>query len=116
VDEWLLAAVAEARGQGIRAYVATNQERYRVEYMRKQMGFDTHFDGIFSSAQLGLKKPDMRFFAAVSGTLALPIEQIIFWDDSQANIDAARAHGWQAELYTDYDRFAEQFQQAISSE
>jgi FMN phosphatase YigB (HAD superfamily) len=42
------------------------------------------------------------------------VDQIIFWDDSLANVDAARAHGWQAELYTDYATFYEQFRQAIA--
>ena len=33
----------------------------------------------------------------------------MFGDDSQANVDAARAHGLLAELYVDYEAFYEQF-------
>lgn len=111
VDARLIAAVQQARAAGIRCVVATNQECYRVEYMREQMGFNNYFDGIYSSAALGEKKPDRRFFEAVSRGLNVPVGQVMFWDDSQANVDAARAHGWQAELYTDYALFAEQFRQ-----
>lgn len=114
VDEQVMDAIGLARAQGIRCYVATNQERYRVEYMRGPMRFNTLFDEIYSSASLGFKKPTADFFQAVTADLAIPVDQIIFWDDSLANVDAARAHGWQAELYTDYATFYEQFRQAIA--
>jgi putative hydrolase of the HAD superfamily len=111
VDARLLAAIAQARAHDIRCYLATNQERYRVEYMREQMGFDTHFDGIYSPAQLGIKKPEAAFFEAITADLGVPAGRVMFWDDSQANVDAARAHGWQAELYRGYDSFYEEFRQ-----
>ncbi len=112
MDGRLLAAIDLARAEGIRCYVATNQERYRVHYMRVQMGLDSRFDGIYSSAQLGMKKPDVRFFQAITDDLGVAGGQVIFWDDSQANVDAARTNGWQAELYEEYARFPEQFRQA----
>jgi putative hydrolase of the HAD superfamily len=109
VDARLMAAIASARAKGIRCYLATNQERYRVEYIREQMNFGTLVDGIYSSAHLGIKKPEAAFFQAITSDLGIPTAQIMFWDDSQANVDAAGAHGWQAELYTEYALFHEQF-------
>jgi putative hydrolase of the HAD superfamily len=116
VDARLLAAVGQARAAGIRCYVATNQERHRVEYMRRQMGFEAHFDGIFASAQLGIKKPEMPFFEVVTSAIGVPAAQVAFWDDSQANVDAAQALGWRAELYMGYSRFCEQFGQVTGLE
>lgn len=114
VDARLVDAIELARVQGIRCYVATNQERYRVEYMRGQMRFDALFDEIYSSARLGVKKPAAAFFQAVTADLGVPVEQIMFWDDSQANVDAARGQGWQAELYTGYEVFCEQFREVTA--
>lgn len=116
VDARLLAAVEVARSAGIRCYVATNQERHRVAYMREQMNFATLFDGIFASAHLGVKKPEAAFFAAVTQSLGVPAGQVAFWDDTQANVDAAQAHGWRAELYTGYPAFVEQFRQITGLE
>jgi putative hydrolase of the HAD superfamily len=110
-DARLLAAVQQARAAGIRAVVATNQERHRLAYLREQMDFGTHFDALYASAHLGMTKPAARFFEAVTTDLAVPVDQVIFWDDSQANVDAARAHGWQSELYSDYGVFSEQFRE-----
>jgi putative hydrolase of the HAD superfamily len=84
--------------------------------MREQMGFDTYFDGLYSSATLGIKKPEMSFFQAITNELGVVGGQVMFWDDIQTNIDAAREHGWQAELYTDYARFSEQFWQVTRLE
>lgn len=110
VDARLLAAIAQARRAGFRCYVATNQERHRVAYMLTHMGFGEQFDGLYSSAHLGFTKPDARFFAAITTELDIPADQIVFWDDSAANVKAARKHGWQAEVYTDYAHFVPQFQ------
>lgn len=116
VDARLLHAVAAARSAGIRCYVATNQEKYRVAYMREQMRFDTYFDGVYSSAQIGVKKPELRFFEAITADVGVAPSQMLFWDDTLANVDAARIHGWQAEYYSDYARFAEQFHLATGIE
>lgn len=106
----LVAAIKRLREQGIRCYLATNQEQYRVAYMREQMGLGTLFDDIFSSCQIGCRKPDAAFYATVTAALALPPQNILFFDDTQANVDAARASGWQAELYTGYPAFVTRLQ------
>ena len=40
-------------------------------------------------------KPEPEFFNTVSETLAIPVERLILVDDSQKNVDAAAALGWQ---------------------
>ncbi len=45
--------------------VATNQEKYRAQYMLDKMGFGDSFDKIYVSAYLGVQKPDVTFFEKV---------------------------------------------------
>ncbi len=52
------------------------------------------FDHIFISAELGLAKPDPEIYTRVQTHLEAPPESIIFVDDFQQNIEAARAAGW----------------------
>ena len=108
LDEGLLGEVARHRAAGIHCYVATNQERYRTEYMRDAMAFGEHFDAIFSSADVGYTKDDGRFFDRLKRDLA-PIgpDEMLFWDDAPINIETASAAGLQAELYTDLEAFRE---------
>ena len=99
----MVAVIRSLRSDGLPCYLATNQEHYRVEYMRAHMGFADLFDGLFYSAAIGCKKPDARFYEHIQQALGLPGEAILFWDDALANVEAARACGWHAEHYTGFE-------------
>lgn len=62
-------------------------------------------DGEFSSASIGTRKPEAAYFAAVTRHLGQPPAQIVFWDDVQANVDAAQQAGWTAHLFVNADGF-----------
>jgi putative hydrolase of the HAD superfamily len=52
VDQALLAAVRQLRQEGVRCYLATNQERYRTDHLLTRTALAGQFDGCFSSASL----------------------------------------------------------------
>ena len=96
----LLAELSRVRSAGIRVYLATNQEHLRAAYLMEKLDLAAHVDGIFYSARLGAKKPDMEFFAKVQAAVGLCGEEILLIDDSRQNIEAARKAGWQALHWT----------------
>ncbi|MDF1566169.1 MAG: HAD-IA family hydrolase [Deltaproteobacteria bacterium] len=49
-----------------------------------------------ASHLLGLVKPDPRIYEAFEADVGLPGEEIVFFDDLPANVDAALARGWDA--------------------
>ena len=107
VDRELLGLIDKYRADGMRCYLASNQERRRAAYVAEQMGLVRRFDGLFFSCALGVRKPAAAFFNAVADALKpLPRGAILLWDDAVANLEAARAAGLQAELYTTYAGFA----------
>lgn len=65
-----------------------------------KLGLAEHVDGIFYSARLGAKKPDMEFFARVQAAVGLCGEEMLLIDDSRANVEAALNAGWQALHWT----------------
>lgn len=106
IDERLIAYAQNLRSKGIRCFVATNQEAYRAKYMLEKMGFSESFDGMYASAHLGEKKPSIDFFKHIFSNFDdLEKSEVIFWDDKQLAVDAAREFGFHAEVYTDYDDF-----------
>lgn len=107
LDEPLIAYIQKLRAGGIRCVLATNQEKYRTQYMLEHMGFEGAFDKVYSSAHLGLKKPAVEFFAHVVEELGEQKDDVLFWDDDQRNIDGAKEYGIHAEFYSDYDSFLE---------
>jgi putative hydrolase of the HAD superfamily len=95
----LIESIRELRQNNIRCVLATNQEKYRVEYMKKEMGFDTIFDKVYSSDRIGFKKPDVRFYSYILDNLNIDPTDIIFYDDSLGNIESARSLGIDSHLY-----------------
>lgn len=105
LDEALVNYVQALRRSGKQVVLATNQEKYRTDYILKHMGFEGIFDKIYTSAHLGLKKPSVEFFAKVIDDLGVNKKDVLFWDDDQRNIDSAKECGIHTELYTDYNSF-----------
>lgn len=105
INEELMQYVRTLRSYGTRVVLATNQEKYRTQYMLDNMGFDGAFDKIYSSAHLGLKKPAIEFFDHVVKDIGAQKGDVLFWDDDQRNIDGAIEYGIHAEFYTDYASF-----------
>jgi putative hydrolase of the HAD superfamily len=57
------------------------------------------FDQLLFSWRLGTTKPDPLAFERAIERLEVAPEALLFVDDSQANVDAARAAGWPAHHY-----------------
>lgn len=64
------------------------------------VGLTDDFDVIFSSAALGVAKPDPAIYAAVLSALALPAGAVGFIDDGADNAAAAAAAGMLAHHFT----------------
>jgi putative hydrolase of the HAD superfamily len=61
-------------------------------------GFAGQFDAVFSSHLLGRIKPDREVFETVLGLLAVEPDQVYYFDDSPACVDAAGKLGILAHL------------------
>jgi putative hydrolase of the HAD superfamily len=108
VDSELLARIQSIRASGLPCYLGTNQEANRAGFMRNQMGLEAALDGVFASCDLGARKPNPDFYERVQKLLERAPQEILLWDDNAGNVAAARATGWQAELYTTREAFETQ--------
>ena len=55
---------------------------------------------LFLSCEIGACKPSDAAFAAVEAALGMAAQQILFIDDTLANVEAARLRGWDAIHFT----------------
>ncbi len=113
-DERMLAAVTALRRAGYTVCLATSQEPNRAAYMRTVMGFESLFDNLFISCEMGCQKPEPEYFARIEAELELNAGQLLFWDDNPGWVAAARERGWQAEVYRGYEDFQRRMQQFLS--
>lgn len=98
-SEELVVLIRRLRSYGYRCYVATEKEKYRTQYVRDVM-FSGEFDGIFSTAEIGYRKTDIRFYESILASLEIEAQDVYFFDDSQSKVAAAARLGLDARLYT----------------
>ena len=77
------------------AFSNTNIEHQRVWSQRFETAL-TLFDKVFVSCELGVRKPEREAFARISREIGVPLERILFLDDTLENVEGARAAGLQA--------------------
>lgn len=111
IDMGLIPIIEESRGKGVKCYLATNNEKYRTENLVRDRGLGEWFDGVFSSADIGSKKPEQAFFEGIFRRIPENKEDVIFWDDDLENIEGAKAYGLTAEIYTDIDSFKKRIEE-----
>ena len=90
-DTRMINAVRKARSSGLRTGLLSNswgnRESYRFEH------FDTLFDAVVISGEVGIRKPDPEIYALAAREVGVPPEQCVFVDDIAANVRGAVAAG-----------------------
>lgn len=87
------------RKSGVPAFLATNQHEYRARYMSEVLGYANVFDGEFYSCRLGTMKPDTQYFHSILKTLPYSAESLLFIDDRERNVAAAKSVGIHGVVY-----------------
>lgn len=106
INEDLMKYIQRLRKQRMVCIIATNQEKYRTEYIWRKMGFSNSFDKIYSSAHLGYTKASIEFYKKVlRDFISIDKDEVLFWDDDIRNIEEAKKFGIKAELYTNDEDF-----------
>lgn len=106
LDHRLLDDLAAVRARGVELHLATVQEHLRADYLWTRLGLNERFDAMHYAADIGAKKPDPAFFAAVMGRTGFAPADLLLIDDSPRNVDAAKAAGWAAVLWDGTQRLA----------
>ena len=65
-------------------------DRDRID---KQLGLD-NYDYLFFSYEYGLRKPDINFYKQIQEKIPFKKEDILFLDDKEQNVEAAKKFGW----------------------
>lgn len=110
-ERTLIAKIQDIRKNKVRCYLATNQERYRTEYMKQEMGFGRFFDGIYTPFHIGYRKPSLEFYRYILRDLRLNPENIVYFDDEEENVERAKSLGILGHVYKnrhDAQRFIEE--------
>lgn len=102
IPEHRLKALRQLRRQGYGIYLLsnTNPIMWRgviaTEFGKEGLRREDYFDGMVTSFAARAAKPDARIFRYTVEELGIDPAETLFFDDSEANVEAARALGFQA--------------------
>ena len=86
-------------GRDVTALTNFNQDLFAVTV--EAYPFLGRFRGVTVSGTERMVKPDPAIYARHAELWCLDPAAVLFFDDSPANVEAARKAGWQAELFTE---------------
>jgi len=99
----MLDAVRRLRGVMPTALLTNNVREWRAGW-EAVLEPATLFDVVIDSSEVGARKPEPAIYEITREKLGVAHDEIFFLDDIGQNLKAARALGWNTELYDDDER------------
>jgi putative hydrolase of the HAD superfamily len=114
----LIEYIQTLREDGYLCYLATDQEKYRAQFMIHTMQICSYVDGAYFSHAVGATKSDVEFYNFIHRDLEarwgrVDLSDIFFIDDDEKNVQLARSCGIDAVLYENQTQTIEEIQKRI---
>ncbi|NUW45681.1 HAD family hydrolase [Nonomuraea rhodomycinica] len=105
VDEEMVGLVRELAGRGRRLGLLSNIIEDLVPVWETRHGsWLGGFAALTFSCRIGVAKPDRRAYEICAERMGVAPSDVLFFDDNEANVVAAREAGMSAELFTSADQ------------
>ena len=101
IDLEMVDLVAQVREQVPVALLSNASTRLLADLERS--GIADAFDAVVGSADLRAAKPSTAAFEGAAAAIGVPVERCLFVDDTAGHVEAARALGMRAEVFTGPD-------------
>lgn len=114
IDSRFIHFADQIHSNNIKLYLATDQEKYRSDYIWNELDLKNWMDDRFISYEIGYSKRNPEFFKSVIRSLNLKPKEIIFFDDSNAKVESARSVGIKAYVYNNFEDFSKKIQKIFN--
>ena len=106
INTELIDWVGQLRQQGIKCYIHTNNEKYRVAFLWEHLGLNKYFDGMLASCDLGHLKPVQEFWKEIYDRLQKPDKtEVLVVDHEAKNVEGAKEFGYLGYEYNTLENF-----------
>ena len=95
--------IRELKDRGYRVLYLSNFSQKADRECADEMDFIPLTDGGILSYKVKMTKPDHRIYKLLADTYGLEPSECLFFDDTEANVRAARECGFNAEVFTSYE-------------
>lgn len=108
LDEDVLDVIKKLGENNIKCIVATNQEKYRAEYLFSELKIVELFEKVCLSCKIGAMKPDDSFYDFIISDLSsssISPGEVVYWDDKDSHVRAGNKNGWSSYLFDNFIQF-----------
>lgn len=113
-DEQALEGVEKLLDAGIKVGLLSNIPQDFATKVRARLDIFQRFATVVMSCDIHVAKPDHRAFLQAAEALGEAPEDIVFFDDNEANIAQAQALGFQAHLFASYEQITELHEELLT--
>ena len=103
IDDDLVSLARQLQRSGVVTGILSNMQPDLLEVFRRGTDWLDAFDVQVFSCEVGFVKPEPQIYRQLLGQLRAPASIVLFVDDVADNVEAARAAGLQAEIFTSVD-------------
>lgn len=89
----VLEFVSSIRATGIPVVLTSSQEASRAKYMAEELRYESYFDRLFFSCDVGYMKPATSYFTQVLSAFSVSPNQALFVDDNKKIVEGAEEFG-----------------------
>jgi len=86
-------------------WAISNTNRSHIEFLARSFTFLSHFEGLILSYEVGALKPDTRIFEQALKRSGAPASDLLFVDDQEINVKAARDLGIEGFVFLNPGQF-----------
>lgn len=98
--------VKSLKNQPVILAAATNQDKYRSDYLQNSLNFKDLFgERFYVSSVIGVRKPFPEFYIYIQKSLNVLPKKILFIDDKLENVEGAATLGWHTHHFKSFDEF-----------
>ncbi|MGI9318543.1 MAG: HAD-IA family hydrolase [bacterium] len=98
--------LSEAKSKGISVWCLSNDVSRWSDKIRNNLGIEEFLSGSVISGDVGIRKPDREIYEALIQSSGFEIEDILFVDDREKNVAAARESGIETIMFEPEAGFA----------
>ncbi len=95
--------IRELKDKGFRVLYLSNYSEKADRECADEIDFIPLMDGGILSYKVKMIKPEPEIYELLTDTYDLTPSECLFFDDTPANVEAARKHGYNAEVFTGYE-------------
>jgi len=115
-DNGSLSLAKELKRMGFQVVILSNASKEWMEFKKDKFKLEEVFDKIYSSADLGMMKPDHTIYQYVLRDLKIHPSEAVFIDDHDQNLEVAKAEGMTIVKFTNAKEVREKIMNLLKSD